>query len=207
MIRRTVSRRLRGSFALLLFAAVAVSSSARAGETAETVLLVATPELGAAYSHTVLIAKRLAQESYVGVILNRPTRVSLAEALPGHEASRNVAAQLNFGGPIAPDALFALVRTKTSPGDGSVQFAPDLFLAIDGAALDAMLKQPPDRARFYAGVVVWAPGELAEEIASGFWFVRPADTDVVFRTPSEGLWEELVRGARAVTASLSVARW
>jgi putative AlgH/UPF0301 family transcriptional regulator len=40
------------------------------------------------------------------------------------------------------------------------------------------------------------------EIARGFWFVGPADAYVVFRTPTEGLWEELVQRSRGLAARL-----
>ena len=136
------------------------------------------------------------------MILNRPTRTSLAALFPDHEPSRKIVDPVHFGGPVAVDAVFALVRTKANPGEGSLQLAPDLFLATTGTVIDRIIEEQPDQARFYAGVVVWAPGELAAEIAGGFWFVRPADTDVVFRTPTEGMWEELVRRSRGVTAGL-----
>lgn len=199
----TAPLRFRNLFVLLLLAAA--FTSARAGELAETVLLVATPELGAGYSHTVLLASRLTQGRYVGLILNRPTRVSLGALFPEHQASQKVVDPLYFGGPVAADAVFALVRTKQSPGEGSLQLAPDLFLAASGPVIDGIIEKQPERARFYAGLVVWEPGELAAEIASGFWFVTAADTEVVFKKQTEGLWDELVRRSRGVTASLPVA--
>jgi putative AlgH/UPF0301 family transcriptional regulator len=75
------------------------------------------------------------------------------------------------------------VRTRESPGDGSLQIAPDLFLATNGPVIDAVIELQRDRARFYGGLVVWEPDELAAEIASGFCFVRPADPDVVSGLP------------------------
>jgi putative transcriptional regulator len=188
-------------FGLAVLAAVAFGS-ARAGEPAETVLLVATPELGGSYTRTILIATRVTQGGHVGVILNRPTRTSVAAVFPEHAPSKKIVDALHLGGPVAFDAVFALVRTKESPGEGSVQLAPDLFLATTGTAIDRVIEQAPDRARFYAGVVVWEPGELAAEIARGFWFVRPADADIVFRSPTAGLWEELVRRSQGLTARL-----
>lgn len=188
-------------FGLALLVAVALVS-ARAGEQAETMLLVATPELGAGYSRTVLIATRVAQGGHVGVILNRPTRTSLAAMFPDHAPSKRVVEPLHFGGPVGIDAVFALVRTDTSPGNGSLQLAPDLFLATAGTVIDRVIEQHPDRARFYVGLVVWEPGELAAEVASGFWFVRPVDADVVFRTPTADLWEDLVRRSLGLTARL-----
>ena len=40
------------------------------------------------------------------------------------------------------------------------------------------------------------------EIARGFWFVRPAGADIVFRTATEGLWEDLVQRSRGLAARL-----
>jgi putative transcriptional regulator len=194
--------RPRVRFVVLVVLAAAALGSAHAGQPAETVLLVATPELGGNYARTILIATRVTQGRHVGVILNRPTRTSLAAVFPEHAPSKKIVDTLHLGGPVALDAVFALVRTKESPGEGSVQLAPDLFLATTGTVIDRLIEQAPDRARFYAGVVVWEPGELAAEIARGFWLVQPADTDLVFRTSSEGLWEELVRRSQALTASL-----
>jgi putative transcriptional regulator len=188
-------------FVLAVLAAAAFGS-ARAAEPAETVLLVATPELDASYSRTILLATRVAQGHHVGVILNRPTRTSLAATFPDHAPSKKIVDPLHFGGPVGVDMVFALVRTKETPGEGSLQLAPDLFLATTGTVIDRVIEQHPDRARFYAGLVVWQPGELAAEIARGFWFVRPADAGVVFRSPTEGLWEELVRRSRDLTARL-----
>lgn len=197
-------------FKLLKFFVLAILAAAFGGaladEPEETVLLVAKPELGAGYSETVLIAKRITHERYVGLILNRPTQTSLGELFPEHAPSKKVVDPLHFGGPVAADTVFALVRTRQSPGEGSVQLAPDLFLAANGSVIDTVIEQQPDRARFYAGLVVWEPGELAAEVASGFWFVRSADTDVVFKKRTEGLWEELVRSSQGVTASLLLSK-
>jgi len=59
----------------------------------------------------------------------RRSQVGLADLFPAHAPSGKVAEPVFLGGPFAVDALFALVRTKESPGEGSLQLAPDLFLA------------------------------------------------------------------------------
>ncbi len=48
-------------------------------------------------------------------------------------------------------------------------------------------------ARFLAGLVAWRPGELRDELKRGLWYVLEADSELVMRKPTEGLWEELVR--------------
>jgi putative transcriptional regulator len=182
---------------LLLVLFVSGLSSVRAAEPAETVMLVATPKLGGGYGRTVLVAKRLAQESYIGVIINRPTRTSLATLFPEHEPSKKIMDPVYFGGPVGIDAVFAMVRTSQSPGEGSLQLAPDLFLVMQGEVIDRIIEQQTNEARFYFGVVVWQPGELAAELASGLWLVGPADTDLVLRKDTRGIWEELIQRLRA----------
>jgi len=192
---------------MLTVLSITVVGIARAGESPEAVLLVATPELGGDFGQTILIAKRIDSGGHAGVILNRPTRISLATLFPDHEPSRKIIEPLHFGGPVAVDAVFALVQAQENPGEGSLQLAPDLFLATAGAVIDRIIEHQPDRARFFLGVVVWEPGELAAEIARGFWFVRPVDTAALLRTPTEGMWEELVHRSRAVTANLLLDGW
>ena len=196
----------RLSRGMLVILAAAAITPARTAEPSGAVLLVATPELGGGYGHTILIAQPVEDGSHVGLILNRPTQVGLADLFPEHAPSRKVAEPVFLGGPFAVDALFALVRTRESPGEGSLQLAPDLFLATAATAVDRVIEAAPERARFYAGLVAWRPGELAAEIERGFWVVAPFDADVALRKRTEGMWEELVRRSRGVTAGLDAGR-
>lgn len=186
---------------------VAFASIARAGEPPETALLAATPELGGDSGRTILIAKQIDSERHAGVTLNRPTRTPPAARFLEHEPSSRIIEPLRRGGPVAVDTVFALVQAQENSGEGSLRLAPGLFLATAGALIDRIIEHQPDRARFFLGVVVWEPGELAAEIARGSWFVRPVDTAALLRTPTEGMWEELVHRSRAVTANLLLDRW
>jgi putative AlgH/UPF0301 family transcriptional regulator len=51
--------------------------------------------------------------------------------------------------------------------------------------------------------VIWRPGELRQEIDRGLWSVQNANADVVLRKDTHGLWEELLRLSRRITASTS----
>jgi len=42
---------------------------------------------------------------------------------------------------------------------------------------------------------MWERGELAAEMAKGFWFIRPADSELVLRKDTDGIWDELIRRA------------
>jgi putative transcriptional regulator len=172
---------------------------------ADTVMLIATPELKGGYARTVLVAKRLAQEWHMGVIINRPTRTSLATLFPDHAPSKKIVDPVHFGGPVAVDTLSAMVRSKEQPGEGALQFASDLFFVIEADTIDRIIEQQPDHARFYVGIVLWRPGELAAEVARGLWVTEPADPDLVLRKHTEGMWDELIRRVPRARANVASA--
>ncbi|MBI2317254.1 MAG: YqgE/AlgH family protein [Betaproteobacteria bacterium] len=159
-------------------------------------MLVATPQFkDPIYGETILIAKPLQGGQYLGLILNRPTRFSLADVFPGHEPSRSVRDPIYLGGPSELDVVFALVAGHDSPGEGSMQLAPDLYLAVSAQTVDHVIETASEHARFFAGVVVWRPGELDEELKRGAWYVLELEPELVLPKKTEGLWQELVQRA------------
>ncbi|HEY6240877.1 MAG TPA: YqgE/AlgH family protein [Burkholderiales bacterium] len=167
-----------------------------------TVTLVAAPELvDPDYRGTVLLAVPVDHNRHVGVILNRPTSRSLSSLFPKHAPSKLVRDPVYFGGPMLRQAIFAVVHTDHTPGPGSIQILNELFLATQGTVVDHVIEETPNEARYYVGYVVWRPGELRLEVDRGLWYVLDADPDLVFRKDPGRLWEELVRRARAITAS------
>ena len=163
-------------------------------------LLVAEPGLrDADYSQTVIIAGPAPNGGHVGVILNRPTRRSLGSLFPEHEPSKRVREPVYYGGPFSRNALVALVRAGGDPG-GAVPLTKNLYLALRATTIDHVIETTPNQARYYVGYVGWRPGELRQEIDRGLWYVIDADPDLLFRKEPKGMWEELVRRARQLTA-------
>lgn len=168
------------------------------------VVLVAAPGLvDAEYRQTVLLATITDGGGHVGIILNRPTQRSLGSLFPEHGPSKKVVEPVFFGGPFGITALTAAVHTERSPGPGSITMMPGLFLAIGVQTIDKIIEERPNDARYYIGHVGWRPGELQHEIRRGLWYVLAPDPDIVFRKDMGGLWEQLVREARQVSAALS----
>ena len=54
----------------------------------------------------------------------------MVQAFPKHAPSQKVTAPIFVGGPERPNTMFALVNSETSPGQGSMRLAPDLFLVL-----------------------------------------------------------------------------
>lgn len=190
-------RRPLARLASFLIAAVAISvtAPARAAESVdEPIMLVARPALrDRVYGATILIAKPLSNGGHIGFIVNKPTPVTLGKLFPDHGPSQKVTDPVYLGGPVKTEVLFVLVQGRDSPGSGAMQLMPDLHLVVERALVDRIIETGAGRARFFAGTVLWAPNELRAEIDKGFWYVHDADTSLLLRKSTSGMWEELVK--------------
>ncbi len=170
-------------------------------------LLVAHPAFrDLEYRQTVLIAAPAPNGGHVGVILNRPTRRSLASLFPDHEPSKKVIDPVYYGGPFSRGALVALVHSDNAPGAGSVPLMKHLYLAFRANTIDHVIETTPNEARYFVGYVGWRPGELKSEIDRGLWSAVDADLDMIFRKDTEGMWEELLQASRRIRADVAPAR-
>ena len=197
--------KLRHIFMALVCAASALGSLAYAQQRdkdSEAVLLVASPNLrDADYRQSVVIAVPIENDRHLGVIINRPTRRSLSSLFPDHQPSKRVSEPVYFGGPMSRGALVAVVRSDKDPGRGAIGLTRDMYLAMTVNVVDRVIEETPNNARYYVGYIVWRPGELRAEVDRRLWNVVNVNQDVVFRKDMSGLWDELSRMARAVTAS------
>jgi putative transcriptional regulator len=187
----------RSSLLAFLMAAcgamMAWTSPGRAADPSESIILVAKRHLqDKLYGSTILIARPIGGDRHVGFIVNKPTQMTLGKLFPRHEPSRKVADPVFLGGPVSPEVIFALVQVRESPGGRSIRILDDLYLAIDSDVVDRVIEKQPSQARFLAGMVLWRPGELSDELRRGLWYVQDAKADIILRKPIDTLWEELV---------------
>lgn len=166
-------------------------------------LLVATPELrDPNFVDTVVLLLDVDLGGILGVILNRPSPVPVADVLDPWATSVAHPNVLFQGGPVSPDSALA-VALLADPDDIPLGFRPVVGAAADGLGtrlglLD--LDTPPElvegslRAlRIFAGYAGWGADQLAGEIGGGDWYVvEGADSDI-FRDQVEGLWRDVLR--------------
>jgi putative transcriptional regulator len=179
--------------AALLLASIAFASRpAHAEGTDDTLILVAKRQLrDQLYGSTIVLVKPLGEDRHVGFIINKPTQMTLGKLFPNHGPSQKVVDPVYLGGPFNSQVIFALVQRHDSPGGRSVRLGQDLYLAVDSQVVDRIIESEPQHARFFAGMVLWKPGELSDEMKRGLWYTLDARADLVLRK-AEGLWEELV---------------
>jgi putative transcriptional regulator len=189
--------------ALVALAALLAAPLAFAGDATDTVLLVAKRALhDRLYGATVIVARPLGEDRHLGFIVNKPTTMTLGKLFPKHAPSQKVIDPVYLGGPTGPEVIFALVKGKQSPGGRSLQLAPGLYVAYDSSVVDHIIETEPQQARFLAGMVLWAPGELDEELRRGLWYTLQPEPDIFLRKSTENLWEELVTRAERKANSI-----
>jgi putative transcriptional regulator len=171
-------------------------------------LLVATPNLGDPnFERTVVLMLDDGDEGALGVVLNRPSELDVAEPLPEWARAAASPPVVFIGGPVAPSAAVCLARL--GPAGATEGWQP--LVGLDGprsrpvGTLD--LDSDPyetiprlDEIRVFAGYAGWGPGQLDREIAEGGWFVVDADAADPLSPAPEDLWVTVLRRQRGTLA-------
>jgi putative transcriptional regulator len=150
-------------------------------------LAVATPALGDPnFAHTVVFLLDHSNEGALGIVLNRPSAVEVADTLPKWEALAVEPEVMFVGGPVQPEAVVGLVGAHEDseavqsvvPGVGIVDLRADpLSLIGEVSGL-----------RLFAGYAGWGGGQLEAEVEEGGWFIVDAQPDDVFGHDPDELW-------------------
>ena len=155
------------------------------GDSARGKLLVATPVIGDFFHRTVVLVIEHSDEGALGVVLNRPSEVLVADAVPALAAAAEEEDVVHVGGPVATETVLAL-GDFADPEDASTPVSGHLGL-VDPDDLEMEVR----RLRVYAGHAGWAPGQLDGELEAGAWIVADADPDDPFR--EEDVWPLVLR--------------
>jgi putative transcriptional regulator len=160
-------------------------------------LLVATPNIGDPnFDGTVILVLEHSDDGALGVVLNRPSDVHVAEHLPGW-SDLVVSPQVVFlGGPVSPNAALCLARV-----DAEVDLDREgVWDPLVGPVGTVDLNRDPEEAapgvaavRIFAGYAGWGARQLEAEIADGGWFVVDADPSDALSPLPDDLWRQVLR--------------
>ncbi len=155
-------------------------------------LLVASPALVApVFWRTVILVTEHTDEAAMGLVLNRPTDVPVAEAVPPLAPLVDDDARLHVGGPVQPEAIVALAEFDDPDEAGAIVLDDVGFLPADADA--ALLAGATRRSRVFAGYSGWGPGQLESELSEPAWIVAEARPEDVFSPDADGLWSTVLR--------------
>lgn len=157
-------------------------------------LLVATPRLmDPNFTRTVILVLNHDEDGALGVVINRPSPLSVAQVLPDWSDVVSHPPLVFGGGPVSPESALAVaVALGEGPSSGFQRVAPGYGL-VD---LDASPGQVvPDLAgiRVFSGYAGWGADQLEAEIEEGSWYVVPAAPGDVLSAEPETLWRRVLR--------------
>jgi putative transcriptional regulator len=176
--------------ALLAGTAAALMAAPTAARVKAGVFLYATPDrVGPPFTETVVLLLQHGPDGSMGLVVNRPTRVPLREAVKDLTDVRDLDLRLHWGGPVQPDVVLALVRSAKGLS-GAERVMADVQFTSDPKQWKRVAAEPEaaSRLRVYRGYAGWAPGQLAQEMRGDAWVVAPADARSVFSSDPEELW-------------------
>lgn len=135
----------------------------------------------------------------VGVILNKPSKMTLIEFAEQNDVELNVSGFVHIGGPINTKALTMLHTNEWSCSNTlkinnkfSISSSPDILTKLAAGEL-------PNQWRIFVGLCGWTAGQLENEI-NGIhptdhnlsWLIAKSNTDIVFEQHKQTQWIESI---------------
>lgn len=161
-------------------------------------LLIANPTLlDRNFSRTVVLLCAHASEGSMGLILNRPSAVTLAEVLVGVPASARD--NVHWGGPVEPDRFILLQRlSPEDPGQMASRITTDVGFGDEEEFMRDLTRESPRalaRYRLFAGYAGWGEGQLQGEMDECSWLVASIPVGrFVFETTADAMWSTAIAG-------------
>jgi putative transcriptional regulator len=166
----------------------------RVADVHKGVFLVANRDLADPnFRETVILIVDHGAEGTRGLIVNRPTDIPFADALPDVEALQRLKDTVYVGGPVARYLVSLLVRADDPPED-TVQVFDSVYFSHKLSALLHLLEGSRGGVtmRAYVGHTGWGPGQLAMELDRGDWHIARADAAAIFDTKPAQIWPTLI---------------
>ena len=137
---------------------------------------------------TILVTNSVANSPF-GIILNRPTKLTVAQLLPEFADSAIAGEKVHFGGPVQIDSAWFLFRSQ-APVEHAVNVLGDVYLSHDREGLLTLLREglAKENVRVFIGYAGWETDQLEDEIARGDWRVAPASAAAIFTPGLEHPW-------------------
>jgi len=167
-------------------------------------LLLASPTLlDPNFARTVVLIGVHDELSAMGVVLNRPTELTVGEAVPALTSAVEETERVYVGGPVAQRSVVCLAEF-TDPACAELLVVGRIGFPMAGVAPEE-LAAATGRWRVFAGYAGWGEGQLEGEIERGDWISELATPDDVFSDDAEALWSSALArkgGSYALLARL-----
>ncbi len=156
--------------------------------------LIAMPRLeDPNFFHTVTYICEHSREGAMGIVINRPMELHLADIFDQLEiqvSSPHIAEQpVYLGGPVQSDRGFVLHDSSTR-WNSTLRVTPEISVTTSLDILEAIAADKgPAKSLVALGYAGWGAGQLESELAQNAWLSGPAESDIIFNRPSQERWQ------------------
>ncbi len=174
----------------------------------ENHLLIAMPTLADTFfNKTVTYICEHNDQGAMGLIINLPIHITLAELLTQIDSNKKPTSMLNqpvlSGGPVSPERGFVL-HAPQQGWASSLALSDDIMITTSKDILMALgTEQAPPDFLVTLGYAGWGPGQLEQEIIENSWLTVPAKKEILFNTPIEQRWQKATENLGIDPAHLS----
>lgn len=159
------------------------------------VLLVSMPQmLDPNFSKSVILLAEYGSHGAFGLVLNRRMPEPASEVVTADQPlTIHPKVHLFTGGPVEPTRAWILTA-KPDLDKEALEVIDGVYLSASADLVRKTLESPPDyKVRMVVGYAGWSAGQLDVELAESSWLLAPVQTDLIFSTPLEDMWETAIR--------------
>lgn len=156
--------------------------------------LIAMPNLADPnFFHTVTYLCQHTEEGALGIVINRPTAMTLADIFEQIGIESDLEEVKNTpvfaGGPVQQERGFVIHSPCEEHWDSSISTADNITLTSSKDILQAIANgRGPKEYLIALGYAGWGKGQLEKEIIENSWLNTPSGESILFRTPIEQRW-------------------
>jgi putative transcriptional regulator len=175
---------------LLALPAVTGPAGAADAKPMNAIFLVARGDLeDPNFADSVVLVMNNIGSAPVGIIINRPTEITVSKLFPDVGRAERMRDKVYFGGPVDLDSLWFLFRSAKRP-EHSIPVLQGVYLSASRDLLLQLLRrdQPMAGLRIFVGHSGWGPGQLEAELGNGSWTLEHAEADRIFHGKAEHPW-------------------
>lgn len=161
-------------------------------------LLIAMPALADPNFHrTVTYLCAHSEEGAMGLVINRPTDLKLADVLGQMEIPTTNHAVNDMpvlqGGPVSRERGFVL-HQPAGDWEATLRVSDRIGVATSRDILSEIAGgRGPCRSLVALGYAGWGAGQLEQEVLDNAWLSGPSHDSILFDTPYEERWESAAR--------------
>jgi putative transcriptional regulator len=141
----------------------------------------------------------------LGIVINRPTQLTLGELLKQLEVEPippELTSKIVFSGGPVQKGLGFVIHTPIGSWDSTLKVTDNIGITTSRDILEALVQgRGPGKAFMALGYAGWGAGQLEQEIVDNAWLSGPADPEILFHTPVEQRWSA---AAAAIGVDLSL---